>query len=261
MAFTHRIVWMSDLHQTVSGRVEGVDARARLAAAVDQINRLHGDADLCIVSGELTDNGTAEEYAALAQGLAPLTLPVLPMIGNHDRRAALMAAFPVPAQALEGYYQYRHDLPGGVTILAMDTHLPGSDAGALDAARLAWLDRQLADTADRRVLVFAHHTPGPLGLGLQDDLALQDAGPFLARLAAAPQVMHLCLGHVHRPVSGVLAGVPFTAIRAVAHQTRHPFAPWDWADFTAPRERPQYAVILIGTDRVVIQPLDIEDAP
>ena len=47
-----------------------------------------------------------------------------------------------------------------VSLLCLDTALPGSDAGAFDPVRLDWLAQRLHDTADRRVLVFTHHPPG-----------------------------------------------------------------------------------------------------
>ena len=70
MAFAHKIVWLTDLHITARGEVEGTACAARLDQAVEQINGWHGDAECCVITGDLTDTGAQEEYAALAQGLA-----------------------------------------------------------------------------------------------------------------------------------------------------------------------------------------------
>lgn len=258
MTFSHKIVWISDLHQTESGMVEGVAGAARLEQAIEQINRWHGDAACCIASGDLTDTGTAGEYAALGRSVAKLSMPFLPMIGNHDNRADLLAAFPPPGVAMPDFMQYRYDIDD-LTLLCLDTHVPANDAGALDAERLDWLADALDKAADRRVLVFTHHPPGPLGLGLQDDLRLMDHEPLMSLLSRAPQVEHLFCGHVHRPTSGTINGVSFTTLRAIAHQTRPPHQTWDWSDFVARDERPQYGVILIAPDRVVVQAIDLED--
>lgn len=64
MGFAHKILWMSDLHQTVCGQVEGVNSRARLRQVIEQVNRHHPDAACRVVSGDLTDTGTPEEYDA-----------------------------------------------------------------------------------------------------------------------------------------------------------------------------------------------------
>ena len=45
-----KIVWISDLHVTASGMIGQVPCAARLAQAVEQINRWHGDADCCIAT-------------------------------------------------------------------------------------------------------------------------------------------------------------------------------------------------------------------
>lgn len=259
MAFTQKIVWITDLHQTVSGQVEGVASAARLEQVIEQINRQHGDAVCCVASGDLCDTGSTAEYMVLKQRLSGLSIPFLPMIGNHDNPAAFRQTLALPGAVQPGYAQYRHDLAGGVTLLCLDTYLAGSDAGAMDTARLNWLADQLRETADRRVLVFTHHPPGPLGLGPLDDMPLLDHHPFIDLLRAAPQVEHLFCGHVHRPVSGVIGGVPFATLRALAHQTKSPNTVWDWDDFVARDERPQYGVILIAPDRIVIQFTDIED--
>jgi 3',5'-cyclic AMP phosphodiesterase CpdA len=257
--FTHKVIWISDLHQTVSGEVEGVASAARLDQLIAQINTYHADAACCVASGDLCDTGSAEEYQALNQRLAGLKLRFLPMIGNHDNPANFGQAFALPGQVQPGYAQFRYDLAGDVTLLCLDTYLAGSDAGAMDKARLDWLADQLRQTAERRVLVFTHHPPGPLGLGPLDAMPLLDHQPLIDLLRAAPQVEYLLCGHVHRPVSGVIGGVPFATLRALAHQTKAPTTTWGWDDFVAKEERPQYAVILIAADRIVIQFIDIED--
>lgn len=257
MSFAHKIVWLSDLHITASGQVEGTACATRLSQAVEQVNRWHADAACCVITGDLTDTGSPEEYAALTDGLAGLSIPVLPMIGNHDNRSALRAALPPVGLTMADYHQFRWDI-GNLTLLCLDTHLPDNDAGAMDEARLDWVTEQLATTIGRQVLVFMHHPPGPLGLSLLDDMPLRDSEALMRLLASAPHVAHLFCGHVHRPVSGIIGGVPFTTLRALAHQTRPPHHLKTWSDFVDPDERPQYGVVLVGPDRVVVQAIDLE---
>ena len=258
MVFTHKIVWLTDLHITESGYVENTACAARLAQAIDQINRWHGDAECCVITGDLTDTGAPGEYRALANGLAGLSIPALPMIGNHDNRQELRSHLPPPGAAMPDYHQFRHDI-GHLTLLCLDTQSPGEDAGVLDEARLDWIADQLSATHGRQVLVFMHHPPGPLGLSLLDDMPLRDSEPLVRLLSDAPHVGHVFCGHVHRPVSGTVGGVPFTTLRALAHQTRPPHHLKTWSDFVIPDERPQYGVILVAPDRVVVQALDLEE--
>lgn len=42
------------------------------------------EADVLVLAGDLTDRGRIEEMEVLLQGLQPLTLPVVAVLGNHD---------------------------------------------------------------------------------------------------------------------------------------------------------------------------------
>jgi uncharacterized protein len=45
---------------------------------------LEGAADLLLLAGDLTSVGTPEEAAVLARACAPLSIPILAVLGNHD---------------------------------------------------------------------------------------------------------------------------------------------------------------------------------
>ena len=47
--------------------------------------------DAVVVTGDLTDHGTLEEYGLLGELLSPLTMPVYLGVGNHDDRRAAAA--------------------------------------------------------------------------------------------------------------------------------------------------------------------------
>ncbi len=66
-----------------------LDPYARLKAAVQDISERHADADLCVVTGDLTHHGLPEEYAAFREVIADLSVPVRLMIGNHDKRGCI----------------------------------------------------------------------------------------------------------------------------------------------------------------------------
>ena len=48
-----KIIWMSDPHFQNEGTIDGLDPRARLAAAINHANAHHADADFAILSGDL----------------------------------------------------------------------------------------------------------------------------------------------------------------------------------------------------------------
>src|SRR6266849_8117110 len=91
-----RIAQISDLHITLPdtlayGRVDTAKALERCVAA---LNEFDPAPDFVVISGDLADTPTAEEYQYLKRLLAPLQLPFAGIPGNHDSRELMRAAFP-----------------------------------------------------------------------------------------------------------------------------------------------------------------------
>ena len=79
---------ISDLHVRPPGELYyGVaDSNAMLDAAIDHVNALDPRPDLLLVTGDLVDEGSDEEYASLRPRLDRCAIPYLVMAGNHDSR-------------------------------------------------------------------------------------------------------------------------------------------------------------------------------
>ena len=69
--------------------------------------------------------------------LAPLSMPIYLIPGNHDDRAALKAAFPAHKYLNTGgeFLHYVAALDG-ICLIGLDTVVPGEGGGLLCAARL-----------------------------------------------------------------------------------------------------------------------------
>lgn len=245
-----KLIQVSDLHFVPPGtRLFGLDPQARLAACIEDIHRRHGDAELCIFTGDLADRGAPEAYQALKETLATLRLPWRLLIGNHDDRAAFKAAFPAVPTDDQGFVQSVLSTDEGEFIL-LDTHEPGTAEGRFCAARQAWLREQLATAGQRPVYLFAHHPPFDIGIPSLDRIRLKEEAGLLSVLKTAGDLRHFFFGHVHRPLSGCWQGLPFSALRSLVHQV-----PLDF-DTPAPvpydRDPPHYAVLLIDKDKVVV---------
>ncbi len=248
-----KLIWLSDLHYTASGDVLGHDPRVRLEAAIALINDHHADADYCIISGDMVNRGTDGDYAAVAAHLGQLTVPVLPMVGNHDDRV-LFARFLAAPPGLDGFLQYAIETPDGL-ILCLDTLDPGQDSGAFCDLRADWLRDMLARGLP--TFIFMHHPPCDMGLPMQDQDRLADGAAFLDLLAGYPNVVQLLIGHVHRPITGVVQGIPFATMRSVLYQAPPPLPAWDWSSFVPAAENPALGVIALDNGAITLQYHDI----
>ncbi len=62
-----KLIHITDTHLVAPGmKLYGLDPRARLDAAIADINRHHADAELVVVTGDLTNWGEVEAYSRLS---------------------------------------------------------------------------------------------------------------------------------------------------------------------------------------------------
>jgi Icc protein len=222
------IAQLSDLHVTANGgAVSGVVPTNTMAErAVAALLRLAPRPDLVIISGDLTEHGRPQDYAALRALLAPLPMPVYAVPGNHDRRDAMRAAFSSNSYLpVYGPLNFTVDaFP--VRIVGLDSLVEGEGYGGLLPETLDFLDAALAAMPDTPTLVMVHHPPVPCGIAHMDAIRLVEGVPELSRiLSAHRQVQRLVTGHVHRPVLLNFAGIPCQISPSVAHQVELDLTP------------------------------------
>lgn len=211
---------ISDMHVCAPGRLLGraIDTAGFLARAVAHLNALDPRPDLVLATGDLVDEGQAEQYAHLRSLLAPLAMPVYLVPGNHDDREALVAAFPDHAYLpRQGFLQYAVEgLP--VRLLVLDTLIPGEPGGRICDERRAWLAARLAEAPDRPTALVMHHPPFATGLAYMDEMGLDGADALAEVVRRHPQVERVLCGHLHRPIQTRWAGTVASTAPSTAHQ-------------------------------------------
>lgn len=199
-----------------------MDTEAALRRAVRHLTELEPAPDLVLFTGDLAEFGRRAEYDAVAAALAPLTMPVYAVPGNHDdgavAREALARCMPVAGDAPAGACCY-HAHHAGLHLVALDTVVPRQSHGALEAPQLHWLASTLDRCRDEPVLLFMHHPPVPTGLAAMDACSLLVGADALADLIRGHGAVQGVLGgHLHRSVQASFAGVPLHVAPSVAHQ-------------------------------------------
>jgi 3',5'-cyclic AMP phosphodiesterase CpdA len=216
------IVQISDTHikrqsELAYGRV---DTAGMLSRCVQDLVSLKPTPDLILITGDLVDQGWAEEYAYLKSILAPLTQRIIAVPGNHDQREAMRAAFrsagylPPAGQFL--HYAIDGDYP--LRIVGLDTLLPGQAGGELCSERIHWLHKTLGQKPAAPTLLLMHHPPFVTGIGHMDRIGLKGSGHFAAVMARHPQVELVMCGHLHRVIHATVGGRPILACPSPAHQ-------------------------------------------
>jgi len=222
------LVQLTDLHIREPGRLAygRLDTAPYLVQAVDSVLRLRQRPDAVVITGDLTDFGRSAEYAHLAALLAPLTMPVYLLPGNHDERDALRRGFPDHAYlGTQGFVQYAARV-GDLHLLVLDTSEPGASHGRLCDQRLAWLEAELDARRGEPVVIAMHHPPFRTLIGHMDAIGLLEGADALEALVARhPNVERILCGHLHRAIDVRFGGTIASTAPAPAHQVCLDLAP------------------------------------
>jgi len=214
------IVHLSDTHLLAGNRLLGgrYDTAANLAATLAAVERTGVRPDAIVFTGDLTDLGEPEAYAALRAEVEPfaarLGAPIVWVAGNHDERPALREGLFDAAPTHEPVTAV-HDL-GGLRLIALDSTVPGWHHGDLDDAQLAWLRDTLAEPAPLGTILAMHHPPVPSVLPLAASVELRDQSR-LARVLRGTDVRAIIAGHLHYSTFATFAGIPVSVASSTCY--------------------------------------------
>ena len=214
------LLHVSDAHLLAGNAPLGgrFDTAANLARTLQAAEATGIRPDAIVFTGDLTDLGEPEAYAALREAVEPvaarLGAPVVWVAGNHDERTVMR-------RVLFGLDETEEPVTGvwdldGLRLIALDSTVPGWHHGDLDAAQLEWLRRELETPAPLGTILALHHPPLPSHVPLFDILELRDQGR-LAEIIAGSDVRAILAGHLHYSTSGTFAGVPVSVASATCY--------------------------------------------
>jgi 3',5'-cyclic AMP phosphodiesterase CpdA len=252
---------ISDPHLVPEGRLAygRIDTPGMLERCVRKVLSLPRRPDAVVVTGDLTDHATVEEYGLLAELLGPLNMPVYLLVGNHDDRAVLQRCFPRHTHlcGADGFVQYVVD-DFEVRLVVLDTLVPRAPGGELCGRRLEWLDRTLA-SSDRPTIVAQHHPPFVTGMSFMDQMTLANPWEEAAVVARHRHVERIISGHYHRTIHARFAGTMASVCPSSAHQLLLDLVPG--ADIRFTFEPSGFQLHLWNGNELVTHSQVVEDFP
>ncbi|WP_298918888.1 phosphodiesterase [uncultured Roseobacter sp.] len=207
-----KIIQISDPHIVPHGQLayDRVDTAPPLAECVETINRMLpriGLVDMAIVTGDLTDFGSAEEYQRFRDLMAPLEVPYRVIPGNHDNIDVMRTSFGdqtwMPRSGPINWVQEFSNL----ALIGLDSSVAGQSHGHLSTQTLAFLKESLDGMALKTVLVAMHHPPFLTGKHKMDTQNLRDSSDLGEILSAYRGELRLICGHVHRNIVSLFGNV------------------------------------------------------
>lgn len=192
-----RFIHLTDLHISHPDADDPVDksaSRDTLERVVGLINAMQPPPDFVVASGDLTNTGHAASYALVRDLLAPLQVPVVMALGNHDLRAEFHTVF----ETGQGDGPHFHDrVLGGLHVITLDTKVPERVAGAICDAQFADLAQALTRHAELPKLIVMHHPPRIDDSGLLWETVDLASTNRLAEALESVNVAGIVSGHIH----------------------------------------------------------------
>ena len=214
------LVQITDTHVVERGTLlyGMADTARHLAEAVSQINAMRPRPNLVLITGDLVEHPGTRTYSHFRDLIAPLTMPVYLMPGNHDH-PAFMSEFFGDTEMFPGmgpHYQYAIEGKHFRTLM-LNSHFDGSELPSFGVRRLQWLEYEL-ESSSQPTLIAIHHPPMKTGVGFIDMVGKHWYKRLGKVLNAHPQVLKVICGHGHFDLSGMLGKIPVQMAGAIAHQ-------------------------------------------
>lgn len=199
------VAQISDVHE--------LTGTANFKSIISEINNNVNPA-FSIITGDISDHGTPEQYALFLQDRTLFEKPVYTTPGNHDVRwwnANGKRTFSDSVGPLYQSFDYN-----GVHFVLLDSTVNFELDGKINKAQLDWLKDDLASiSADMPVIMFAHH-PFKINNNVTARHELLDA-------VKGHNVIAYMSGHVHYYGNVIEDGIPVNYITYVKDNTAQEF--------------------------------------
>ncbi len=158
------------------------------------LQTLQPQPDTLLLTGDLSQDETAESYQRLLDILTPLGIPAYWLPGNHDRPHLMQQILDTDLFSSDKAASL-----GNWRVLLLDSTVSGEVHGYLTDNTLDWLETQLQQS-EQPTLLALHHPPVITGSAWMDKVGLHNSDALMTRLKSYPQVKLMVFGHIHHDV-------------------------------------------------------------
>ncbi|MBE0483541.1 MAG: 3',5'-cyclic-AMP phosphodiesterase [Bacterioplanes sp.] len=198
-----RLIHITDTHLNApeDGHLLGMKTLHSLHCVLDIVREQQPDFDAFLVTGDLSQDGSAQSYQHLKDALAPFQRPTFWLAGNHDHPITMHEAMHNTEHG-ERIVRSSH-----WQIVLLNSQQPGKVYGELADSELLFLEQCLLERPDLHTLVTFHHHPIDMGSRWIDNIGLKNRSRLFDVLQQHPHVKAVLWGHVHQHSDRMVDGI------------------------------------------------------
>jgi Icc protein len=212
---TVNILQITDLHiLPESGqKMSGVDTEYTFNQVLEHAHAHHGQADLILVTGDLTQHPCASGYLRIVKELEKYQTRTLCLPGNHDDLALMQQFINTNQVNCDKYILFKY-----WQIICLNSKKTGSQGGYLVSDELDYLATTLAKHPGLNTLIAVHHHPLPTNSKWMDTMMIKNSAELFSLLQNYPQVKAITCGHIHQELeilknNQIIFGTPSTCFQ------------------------------------------------
>ena len=191
-----KIIQITDTHFFADDNLEmyGVKPNIKFREVMSRmINEDLHDADMILLTGDMSQDETAESYQKIANHFCNFDIPIYWIPGNHDHNENMEAVF----QSTRNFYRVESLSLTDWHLIFLNTKINGREDGCLTQAELDMLRREITATLScKKIAIIMHHHPFPVNTPLIDNYILKNRQDFWNIVNGSGVELIIC-GHVH----------------------------------------------------------------
>ncbi len=234
------LVQITDCHifAATGGCLWGVNTRRSFEAVSKAVIDNSGHLDLMLATGDLSQDGSLESYAYLAQKIDAMGTATFWLPGNHDEIDVLREQF-----IGQKIHSSKHVLIADWQIVLLDSTIRGEVHGRVSETQLEFLDDCLRAHPEKHALVCLHHQALDTGSLWIDQKGLRDSDQLRENITRHDNIRGVLWGHVHQETHQTIGGVEWMSTPSSCVQ----FKP-DSKEFAIGTEAPGYRHLNLYAD-------------
>lgn len=192
------VIQLSDPHlfSYEAAQLQGYTTHHHLVETINHVLR-NPDVkpDMVFVTGDISQDETAESYRLALAQLERLPCPVYWIHGNHDNEAELQPIF----KNSDRLQQLTQLCTPHWDFISINTCRHGADEGYIekDEYERFLFKLESAEASNKKIAVVMHHHPAPVNTPLLDACMLRYHEKFLALVKEHRAIKLIMCGHVH----------------------------------------------------------------